>query len=66
MRGTWPGSSGVEVQQDWGSAIESYHLVGTNGTTELTVEMDIVPEFEQYMKDTLPRALDKVKEISER
>jgi Activator of Hsp90 ATPase homolog 1-like protein len=57
--------NGVEETKDWGEAKESYHLSERNGITELNVEMDAIPEIEQYLKTTFPKALEILKQISE-
>jgi len=56
---------GIEEPKDWGEARESYYLQEKNGITELDVQMDAIPEFEQYFNDTFPKALNKLKEIAE-
>lgn len=55
-----------EQVKEWAGAVESYRLNGTNGKTELTVEMDITDEFKDYFEDIWPKALEKVKELSEK
>ena len=57
---------GIEEPKDWGEARESYQLKEKNGITELDVQMDATPEFEQYFNDTFPKALNKLKQISEK
>jgi len=57
--------NGVEEPKNWEGAKESYHLEEKNGITELDVELDSVGEFEQYFNDTFPKALNRLKEISE-
>ena len=57
--------NGVEETKDWGGAIESYQLEEDNGVTKLNVAMDATGDFEQYFKDTFPKALDLVKQIAE-
>ena len=52
--------------KEWAGAVESYTLNGRNGKTELTVEMDITDEFKDYFTNTWPKALEKVKELSEK
>ena len=49
----------------WAGAKENYYLKGSGNETELVVELDIVDEHEQYFKDTFPKALDKVRQLSE-
>jgi uncharacterized protein YndB with AHSA1/START domain len=51
--------------ETWSGSKENYTLKGANGETELSVDIDVTDEFEGYFKDTFPKALDKVKELSE-
>jgi hypothetical protein len=57
--------NGVEDPKDWAGARERYFLEGNDGKTILTVELDSVGEMDDYFKDTFPKALDLVKQISE-
>jgi hypothetical protein len=57
--------NGIEEPKDWGDSRESYHLEEKDGITELSVEMGAAGEFEDYFKETFPRALHILKEISE-
>lgn len=49
----------------WSGAHENYTLTGNNDSTTLNVEMDIIDEFEDYFSETFPKALEKVRELSE-
>lgn len=50
----------------WASAYENYTLDERGGVTELKVEISAVPAvFEQFMTDTWPKALAKLKAICE-
>ena len=49
----------------WAPAYENYHFRQQNGATELRIEQDITPEYEQYMQDTWPKALAKLKQLCE-
>ncbi|ESU20667.1 Activator of Hsp90 ATPase-like protein [Flavobacterium cauense R2A-7] len=62
--------NGIELPQDeisksWSGATENYHLSEANGTTILTVEMDIVEEYSDYFNEKFPLALKIVKELTE-
>ena len=64
--------NGIEDTQSdevkaWGNAIESYELSSAENRdeTRLAVEMDSVDEFKDYFEETWPKALDKIKELSE-
>jgi len=52
--------------KSWAGVHEEYTLKGNNGNTELKVEMDIPDEVKDYFLNTWPRALEKVKELSEK
>jgi len=64
-------SNGVEDTtservQAWAGSMENYTLKGTNGTTELVVDVDVSKDFEEFMSTAFPKALDKVKELAEK
>uniref|UniRef100_A0A486XK41 2-oxoglutarate dehydrogenase complex, dehydrogenase component n=1 Tax=Rheinheimera sp. BAL341 TaxID=1708203 RepID=A0A486XK41_9GAMM len=49
----------------WAPAFENYYFsVGSEGT-ELLIEQEIAAEYEQYMQDSWPRALEKLKQLCE-
>lgn len=50
----------------WAGAMENYYLSENNGSTELRVEMDIAEDYEDFFKETFPKALEKVKELAEK
>jgi len=54
-----------EESKKWSGAMENYTLKEEAGGTDLIVEMDITEEFEKYFQETFPKALEKVKELSE-
>lgn len=58
--------NGKETPSTWGEARESYFLSGSNDKTDLKVELDTLPDWEAYMKETFPKALNKLKEVAER
>lgn len=49
----------------WAPAFENYTFFDVAGDTELKVDMDVTPEYEQYMLDTWPRALAQLKRLCE-
>src|SRR4030095_5360845 len=51
--------------KEWAGAMENYTLKETNGATELKVDMDTGEEYKGYFSKTWPKALNKVKELSE-
>lgn len=54
-----------EKVKPWAGAMENYTLVSQNGNTEVMVELDITEEFKSYFENTWPKALQKLKELSE-
>jgi uncharacterized protein YndB with AHSA1/START domain len=52
--------------EEWGDALENYTLKEVDGKTVWLVEMDMNEEYAQYMEDTWPLALAKVKELAEK
>ena len=44
---------------------EKYRFMEEEGKTELQVEVDVINDFVIFMKETWPRALQKIKELSE-
>ena len=57
--------TGSEQARSWASALENYTFVGVGAATELRIDQDITPEFEQYMLDTWPKALAALKALCE-
>ena len=55
-----------EETRKWHGAKENYTLKERDGSTELSVDVDIVEEYFDFFNETFPKALGKVKEISER
>jgi uncharacterized protein YndB with AHSA1/START domain len=51
--------------RNWSSAFENYSFSDADGSTLVTVEMDVTPEFEQYMANAWPKALARLKELCE-
>lgn len=52
--------------EEWGDALENYTLKEVDGKTVWLVEMDMNEEYAQYMEDTWPLALAKVRELAEK
>ena len=55
-----------ELVEKWAGGHENYTFQDNNGTTVLTIEMDVIDEYLDYFGKVYPAALDKLKEISER
>lgn len=51
--------------ESWAGSLENYTFNETNGVTTITVEVDTNEEYMDYFDDTWPKALNKLKEISE-
>jgi 4-hydroxy-3-methylbut-2-enyl diphosphate reductase IspH len=58
-------TQGPDVEK-WANGNENYSFVENNGITTVTVELDTTEEFLDYMRQTYPKALDKLKEICEK
>jgi hypothetical protein len=49
----------------WSGALENYSVKEVDGGTELLIEMDSIDDYEAFFRKTWPKALQKVKELSE-
>jgi L-rhamnose mutarotase len=63
-------SGGVEDTESeqikaWAPAFENYTLKEIDGKTEVTVDMDVTEEYEKMFEETWPKALQRLKELSE-
>lgn len=58
-------TEGPEVEK-WANGFENYTFEENNGTTTVTVDLDTVEDFLDYMNQTYPKALDQLKEICEK
>ncbi|MBP9794207.1 MAG: SRPBCC domain-containing protein [Flavobacterium sp.] len=57
-------TTGEQVEK-WSGGHENYSFQEKNGTTIVTVEIDTIDEYLDYFNNTYPKAMDKLKEISE-
>lgn len=62
--------NGVEITEGpdvekWANGFENYTFINHNGVTWLTVDLDTVHDFLEYMNQTYPKALSKLKEVCE-
>lgn len=57
-------TTGEKVEQ-WAGGHENYNFQENNGITTVTVDMDSIDDYLDYFNNTYPKALDKLKEISE-
>jgi hypothetical protein len=58
-------TAGPEVQK-WANGFENYTFEENQGTTTVTVDLDATEDFLDYMNQTYPKALDKLKELCEK
>lgn len=54
-----------DAVKQWAGAHENYRLHAVDSGTELVIEMDTNDEFREYFAETWPKALSKIKELSE-
>ncbi len=54
-----------EAVEEWAGALENYTFKEQNGKTEVMVEMDTDEEYGEMFQDMWPKALQKLKELSE-
>lgn len=58
---------GKEVEgSEWLGALESYYLSDENGGTVLNAELQTTEDFQNYFKETFPKAMEALKQIAER
>ena len=57
-------TEGPDVEK-WAGGLENYSFDEKNGITEVTVELDTTSDFADYMNETYPKALGKLKEVCE-
>lgn len=52
------------LASDW-QGFENYAFESHNGSTTVTVDIDVNDQMKEYFRETYPKALDKLKEICE-
>lgn len=57
-------TEGPEVEK-WAGGFENYSFEEINGITSVIVDVDATDDFLDYLNETYPKALDKLKEICE-
>jgi hypothetical protein len=57
-------TEGAEVEK-WANGFENYSFEENNGVTMVKVEIDATEEFIDFMNETYPKALIKLKELCE-
>lgn len=58
-------TEGPEVEK-WANGFENYTFEENNGITTVSVDLDTNEEFLDFMSQTYPKALDKLKELCEK
>ena len=58
-------TEGPEVEK-WANGFENYTFEENNGSTKVIVDLDTTEDFVEYMQESYPKALDKLKEMCER
>jgi hypothetical protein len=58
-------TEGPEVDK-WANGLENYTFEENKGTTTVIVDLDTTEEFLDYMNESYPKALDKLKELCEK
>ena len=53
-------------ETEWTGSMENYTLKPIGDKTELTVDMDITQEYQEYFDKAWPKALQSIKELSEK
>lgn len=65
LKGDTEITSGEEVEK-WAGELENYWFEEHNGITSVTVEVGVSDEYMDYFQSTYPKALQKLKEITEK
>jgi len=58
-------TEGPEVEK-WANGYENYSFEENNGSTTITIDLDVNDDFLDYMNETYPQALEKLKELCEK
>jgi hypothetical protein len=56
----------IDENAGWYGAMENYTLKEVDGKTELTIDIDLTEEFQDHFDEAWPKALEKVRELSEK
>jgi uncharacterized protein YndB with AHSA1/START domain len=54
-----------EKVRAWAPCYENYTFTDEAGGTRVTVDLDSLPGFDDYMQDTFPKALQRLKDLCE-
>lgn len=58
-------TEGPEVEK-WAGSLENYTFEDHTGITKIIVDLDATEDFVEYMNETYPKALERLKEICEK
>jgi hypothetical protein len=58
-------TEGPDVEK-WAGGFENYSFDENDGVTSVTVDLETTEDFIDYMNQTYPKALDKLKEVCEK
>ena len=58
-------TEGAEVEK-WAGGLENYSFHENNGVTTVTVAIDVTEEYLDYFDTTWPKALNKLKDLTEK
>jgi hypothetical protein len=58
-------TEGPDVEK-WAGSFENYSFDENDGVTSVTVDLETTEDFIDYMNQTYPKALDKLKEVCEK
>lgn len=58
-------TTGEDIEK-WAGGLENYTFEENNGTTTVTVEVDMTEDYVDYFNETYPKALSKLKLIVEK
>jgi|UniRef100_UPI0040477467 hypothetical protein len=58
-------TEGPDVEK-WTGGLENYSFHDNNGVTTVTVDIDVIEEYLDYFNTTWPKALNKLKELTEK
>jgi hypothetical protein len=64
VQGSVEVTEGPDVEK-WANGFENYSFEEKDGITSVIVDLDTTAEFVEYMNESYPNALDKLKEICE-
>ena len=64
LKGSEEITEGPDIEK-WANGFENYTFTNDNGSTSVTVNLDVIEEFLDFMNDHYPKALKKLKVICE-